>query len=83
MSSFLCSQDRFKSFGFGADDDEDDIIEDDFSAAHNEENSAHPYGPPGVKQTAINWFRQTQLQKLRKPYSDQLYEWFHGIIPRT
>ena len=73
-------QDKFSKFGDA--DDDDDVIEDDFSVARKQEVETSTYGPIGTKRATIEWFRATQLQKLRKPSSSELYDWFHGIILR-
>lgn len=81
MNALLFTQDAFNKFGYSSNDDmDDDVIEDDFTEAVQVQTN--PYGTPGTRGATMRWFQQTQLHKLIKPHSNQLYDWFHGIIPR-
>lgn len=80
---FVLLQEKFFKFGYGSGaDEEDDVIEDDYSEAHRVESDANPYGAVGTRGATIKWWQRTQLEKLVKATGRDLYEWFHGIIPR-
>ncbi|XP_067931829.1 unconventional myosin-Ia-like isoform X2 [Watersipora subatra] len=72
---------KFSKFGEGL-TDEDEVLEDDFSAARQVDGQTNSYGPAGSKQASIEWFRASQLAKVWDSGNRAPYEWFHGTIPR-
>lgn len=65
------------------DEHDGDILEDEFEPEQTQykQGSMTEWGLVGTRAAAVNWFRNTQVDKLLA--AGTFPEWFHGIIRRV